>query len=516
MTMNAGYYRNKKHSPDWLLLLAYLFLIVFGWLNIYSSAIEPDSPVIFDISQKYGMQFIWLCTSLVLGILILYIINPNTYEAIAPFFYAFILLLLIAVIFVGKDVNGSRSWFEIGPVKFQPAELSKISTSLLLAYTMSKFNFHLENINDAVTIACIIFIPMLSIILEKETGSALVYAGFVFMLFRFGLSGWFLSFGFLIIFLFVLTMISSPLVATVCAFGIHLLIFGLAFRSLTVAYSVNVLVCILLSVIGILSEWMEKISGTATDAIASVNMNMSAPALENSGGLLEKQGLVFGIFRPEILALILIIPAFIWLYLNCIRKRLHFIKYLAISLVSSIIIIFSVNFIFENILQAHQRARIENLLGITEDLHGIGYNVFQSKIAIGSGGWIGKGFLNGTQTKFNFVPEQSTDFIFCTVGEEWGFLGSLFLVAVYMTLIIRLIILAERQKSKFAMIYGYCVACCLFMHVFINMGMTMGLLPVIGIPLPFLSYGGSSMWSFTILLAIFVKLDMENKRKMHY
>lgn len=516
MRMNTGYYHNKKHSPDWVLLLTYLFLVVFGWLNIYSSAIEPDSPVIFDISQKYGMQFIWLCTSLVLGILILYIINPNTYEAIAPVLYVFILLLLIAVIFVGRDVNGSRSWFEIGPVKFQPAELSKISTSLLLAYTMSKFNFHLDNMKDAATIACIILIPMATIVLEKETGSALVYAGFIFMLFRQGLSGWFLSFGFLIIFLFVLTMVSSPLVAIVCAFGIHLLIFALASRNLSIAFLVNVLICILLAVIRPLSEWIMNMGSTATDAIASVDIDMNARALEAESNILEKQDLVFGVLKPEVLAILLIVPAFVWLYLNCIRKRLHFIKYLAVSLVSSIIIIFSVNFIFENVLQAHQRARIENLLGITEDLHGIGYNVFQSKIAIGSGGWIGKGFLNGTQTKFNFVPEQSTDFIFCTVGEEWGFLGSLFLVAVYMTLIIRLIILAERQNSKFAMIYGYCVACCLFMHVFINMGMTMGLLPVIGIPLPFLSYGGSSMWSFTILLAIFVKLDMENKRKMYY
>lgn len=515
MRMNTGYYHNNKHSPDWVLLLAYLFLVVFGWLNIYSSAIEPDSPVIFDISQKYGMQFIWLCTSLVLGILILYIINPNTYEAIAPVLYIFILILLIAVIFVGRDVNGSRSWFEIGPVKFQPAELSKISTSLLLAYTMSKFNFNLSNMKDAATVACIILIPMATIVLEKETGSALVYAGFVFMLFRQGLSGWFLSFGFLIIFLFVLTMVCSPLIAIICTFGIHLLIFALASRNLSIAFLTNALICVLLTVIRPLSEWMEKISSTATDAIASVDVNMSALTLAVESNILEKHP-VFGGLRPETLAVLLIVPAFAWLYLNCIRKRLYFIKYLAISLVSSLIIIFSVNFIFENVLQAHQRARIENLLGITEDLHGIGYNVFQSKIAIGSGGWIGKGFLNGTQTKFNFVPEQSTDFIFCTVGEEWGFLGSLFLISIYMTLIIRLIILAERQNSKFAMIYGYCVACCLFMHVFINMGMTMGLLPVIGIPLPFLSYGGSSMWSFTILLAIFVKLDMENKRKMYY
>lgn len=510
-----NYYQHRKISPDWILLFAYLFLIVFGWLNIYSSAIEPDSPVIFDISQKYGMQFIWMCTSLLLGILILYIISPNTYEAFALVFYVLILLLLIAVIFVGRDVNGSRSWFEIGPVKFQPAELSKISTSLLLAYTMSKFNFHLANMKDAANIALILLLPMASIILEKETGSALVYIGFVFMLFRQGLSGWFLSFGFLMILLFVLTMLCSPLAAIVCAFSMHLLILGLASRNLSLAYFFNLFICILLAFLKPLSRLIDEMSRTTIDAFAFVDKTIDSQIIAGSNSIADEPDLIFGLFSPEMLAIIILIPAFLWLYINCIRKRVYFVKYFAISLAMSIILVFSENMIFENILQAHQRARIENLLGITEDLRGIGYNVFQSKIAIGSGGWLGKGFLNGTQTKFNFVPEQSTDFIFCTVGEEWGFVGSLLLIAVYMTLIIRLIILAEKQNSKFAMIYGYCVACCIFMHVFINLGMTMGLLPVIGIPLPFLSYGGSSMWSFTILLAIFVKLDMENKRKIY-
>ena len=313
--------------------------------------------------------------------------------------------------------------------------------------------------------------------MEKETGSALVYCGFVFLLYREGLSGWFLVFGLLSILLFVVTLAISPLAAIILLFALHGIANGLFTGTLAKHIAVVLPICILLG-------FLPKICA-----------------------ILEFEFL--NSIKVEYIALAFAMVAAALCFWKFIGKRARRMKLLMLSFLCSIALVFSVEFIFQKILQPHQRARIENLLGITEDLMGAGYNVHQSKIAIGSGGFAGQGFLNGTQTKFDFVPEQSTDFIFCTVGEEWGFLGSVAIIAIYAFLIIRLIVLSERQKDNFARIYGYCVACCFFMHVFINIGMTMGLVPVIGIPLPLLSYGGSSLWSFTVLLFIFIKLDME-------
>ncbi|MBR4882430.1 MAG: rod shape-determining protein RodA, partial [Bacteroidales bacterium] len=381
------------------------------------------------------------------------------------------------VIFLGKEVNGSHSWFEFGKVKFQPAEISKISTSLFLAYIMSKYGFRLGRFRDALAVALTILVPMALIVMEKETGSALVYCGFVFLLYREGLSGWFLVFGILAILLFIVTLAVSPLAAIIILFVLHGVangaFTGTLIKHLSVIAPISVLLGFLPKILSF--EWFQEVEMIDVEYIALGIVSLVA---------------IWGLWR-------------------FVGKRARHIKLLFLSFLCSVALVFSVEFIFEKILQPHQRARIENLLGITEDLMGVGYNVHQSKIAIGSGGFTGKGFLDGTQTKFDFVPEQSTDFIFCTVGEEWGFLGSVLVIGVYLFLIIRLIILSERQKDHFARIYGYCVACCFFMHVFINIGMTMGLVPVIGIPLPLLSYGGSSLWSFTVLLFIFIKLDME-------
>lgn len=471
----------KFGKIDIPLVLCYLFLVLFGWVNIFASVYSPEHSSIFDLSQRYGMQFIWIVTSMVLIVLILFILNPKIYSVLAPPIYVGVCFLLFAVIFLGKEVNGSNSWFQVGPVSFQPAEISKISTSLFLAYIMSKYNFKLLRPANALSVALTLLIPMMLIVMEKETGSALVYCGFIFLLYREGLSGWFLLFGILSIILFVVTLAVSPLASITLLF----VLVGVANGIFTGTIWRHLLILAPLTALLIYLSRLSQI-----EALSFI-----------------------GSIKTEYLALAITLTAAIFALVKYTRKRARHIKFLFLSFICSLGLIFSVQFIFNEILQPHQRARIENLLGITEDLKGAGYNVHQSKIAIGSGGFTGKGFLDGTQTKFDFVPEQSTDFIFCTVGEEWGFLGSVTVVAVYIFLIIRLIVLSERQKDNFARIYGYCVACCFFMHVFINIGMTMGLVPVIGIPLPFLSYGGSSLWSFTTLLFIFVKLDMERWKR---
>lgn len=467
----------KLGKIDIPLVLCYLFLVFAGWINIFASVYSEEHSSIFDISQRYGMQFIWIVTAFILAASVIFIINPKAYSVLSPPIYVFVCILLFAVIFLGKEVNGSHSWFEFGKVKFQPAEISKISTSLFLAYIMSKYGFRLGRFRDALSVALTILIPMALIIMEKETGSALVYCGFVFLLYREGLSGWFLVFGLLAILLFVVTLAYSPLVAIIILFVLHGIANGLFSGTLLKHMLVIIPIAVLMGFLPKLYTFEQL------EFLSAINV--------------EYMALGIATFAASVC---------FWKFIG---KRMKHLKLLMLSFLCSIALVFSVDFIFQKILQPHQRARIENLLGITEDLMGAGYNVHQSKIAIGSGGFAGKGFLNGTQTKFDFVPEQSTDFIFCTVGEEWGFLGSIAVIAVYMFLIIRLIILSERQKDNFARIYGYCVACCFFMHVAINIGMTMGLVPVIGIPLPLLSYGGSSLWSFTVLLFIFVKLDME-------
>ena len=470
---------NRFEKIDIPLVVCYLMLVFIGWINIYAAVYSQEHSSIFDMSQRYGMQFIWIITALILAVAILFVINPKVYSVLSPPIYLGVCLLLVAVIFLGKEVNGSNSWFQIGPVSFQPAEVSKISTSLFLAYIMSKYNFRLGNMRDALGVALTILVPMAIIVMEKETGSALVYCGFIFLLYREGLSGWVLVFGILSIVLFVVTLAVSSLAAIIILFVLAGTINGIYTRKLMQHLVVIVPTAILLGFLPAIAEkWIPSLAGFKFEYIAlgtTTALALAAPVIYKG-------------------------------------KRGRHLKYLLAGFFCSIALIFSVEFIFNNILQPHQRSRIENLLGITEDLMGAGYNVHQSKIAIGSGGFAGKGFLNGTQTKFDFVPEQSTDFIFCTIGEEWGFMGSVLVVGIYLLLISRLIILSERQKDRFARIYGYCVACCFFMHFFINIGMTMGLVPVIGIPLPLLSYGGSSLWSFTTLLFIFIKLDMERWR----
>jgi rod shape determining protein RodA len=401
---------------DWFTIFLYLLLIFMGWVNIYAAVYNEEHQSMFDMTQNYGRQLFWIVTSLVLCGVIL-TIDSEFYTTFAIPIYLLMILVLLATIFLGVEVKGSRSWFEIGDIRIQPAEFAKFATGLALAKFLSNANIKLENLKTKIIAGIIIAIPPLIIIAQNETGSALVFGALVFVLYREGLSGNYLLLGLGVVTLFILTL------------------------------------------------------------------------------LFDKMILVYIIGAITMAAIILV------------KKKLSKILPLLALFIVSTGMIFSVDYVFETKLQDHQKKRINVLLGKETDLKGAGYNVNQSKIAIGSGGVFGKGFLNGTQTKYNFVPEQSTDFIFCTIGEEWGFVGTTVVILLFVLLLIRLVNLAERQRSPFGRIYGYAVASIIFFHLTINIGMTIGLAPVIGIPLPFFSYGGSSLWSFTILLFIFLKLD---------
>ena len=423
--------RGLKQTVDWRLVGIYIALVFIGWINIYASVHSSEPSSIFDLSCRSGKQFIWMITAFIIAAVILFALNPHYWEVSALPLYLVVTALLVLVIFVSKDVKGSHSWFGLGPVKFQPAELSKISTSLLLATVLSKMNRPLNRFVDVLRIAPIILLPMLIIVAESETGSALVYVGFIFVLYREGLSGWYLTLIGAAIVVFILTLVSN--------------------------WWISIIVC----------------------------TSVAAAFL-------------------------------IWTFIHYRKRsktgRRVWIRNIILSYIGAIALVFATDFLFHNVLQDHQRSRIEVLLGLKDDPSGVGYNVRQSMIAIGSGGLTGKGFLGGTQTAYGFVPEQSTDFIFCTVGEEWGFVGCLLVVVLYCLLIGWIIQDADKSRETFTRIYGYCLASCLFMHLFINIGMTIGLMPVIGIPLPLLSYGGSSLWTFTAMLFIFIALNrQENK-----
>ena len=431
-TLETGSFdRGLGKTVDWRLVGCYLALVLIGWLNIYASIHSAEPGSIFSWSVRSGKQAIWIATAVVLDVLILFVVNPRLWEVISPYAYVAVFFLLVLVIFVSKDVKGSHSWFELGPVKFQPAEVSKITTSLLLAMVMSKPNFRLANRKHFLYVALIIGMPMLAILGESETGSALVYVGFLFVLYREGLSGWWIALLGLAILLFILTLVTKWWISVAVMFA------------LCAGYYLQLL-------------------------------HHSRREQRN------------------------------------LRRRMFWRCVMAF--LAGVVLVFATDFIFNNVLQDHQRSRIEVLLGMKEDPAGVGYNVRQSMIAIGSGGLFGKGYLQGTQTTYGFVPEQSTDFIFCTVGEEWGFLGCLTVILLYVFMIWRILNDADRSREAFTRIYGFCLAACLFMHLFINIGMTIGLMPVIGIPLPLLSYGGSSLWAFSVMIFIFIALDRQEKK----
>lgn len=400
---------------DWFTVVLYVALVILGWLNIYASVYNEEHNQITDLSQKYGKQMIWIGSAFIIAIVIL-IIDGSFYAAFAWPIYFFSLLTLIAVLFLGKEVSGSKSWFRFGEFGVQPAEFAKFCTAMALSKYLSRLDIKLTDDKTKFISASLFLIPTALVLLENETGLALVFFAFILMLYREGLSGNFLLFGVIIAVLFVLALLIDKII-----------------------------------LIGIL------------------------------GGL---SILLFVFMR---------------------KSRQNIFLLLLIFVVSSVVI-YGVDYAYSH-LQPHQRKRIDVFLGKEVDMKKAGYNVNQSLIAIGSGGLTGKGYLNGTQTKYDFVPEQSTDFIFCTVGEEWGFAGTAIVLSLFLILLLRILFLAERQRSSFSRIYAYSVASILFFHLVVNVGMTIGLAPVIGIPLPFFSYGGSSLWSFTILLFILIKLD---------
>jgi rod shape determining protein RodA len=408
--------RSIFDNLDWVMVSIYLVMVFLGWINIYAAVYNEEHKSILDISQNYGKQLLWIGSSVLIATIIL--LTDGKFFTISAYpIYGLVIVTLILVLVFGTEVSGSKSWFEIGSFRIQPAEFGKFATALVVAKYLSTLNIKFEHTRTKLITAAFIVTPALLILLQNDTGSALVYGAFLFVLYREGLSGNFLMAGVAVVTVFIITLLFDPRIMMWIVGIIALIIFLIGKRN-----------------------WKNALL-------------ISGVAVLFSG------------------------------------------------------ISYSVGYVVDNVLEKHQKTRINVMLGKEDDPKGVGYNVNQSKIAIGSGGFSGKGFLNGTQTKYKFVPEQSTDFIFCTVGEEWGFLGSFVIVVLFLVLLVRIIFVAERQKSPFTRIYGYGVASVLFFHFAVNIAMTIGLAPVIGIPLPFFSYGGSSLWAFTLLLFVFIKLD---------
>ena len=460
---------NLLANIDWVSILLYLLLVFIGWLNIYAAVYDENHSSIFDISQKYGKQLVWIGAAFVLAFLVL-LTDSKFFTTFSMVIYGIMIFLLIAVLFLGTETKGARSWFEIGDFRIQPAEFAKFATNLAIAYVMSRHNFKVMRFSSLLTIGLILALPAGLIILQNDTGSALVYSSFILVLFREGLHGSILLLCFVAAAIFVMALLYSPFTVLLVIIGGSLIAFYYYRHDIRELFQIILFIGCGFGLFALI-KWIFNLSISDYYMLLIVYVITSITA-------------IYPIYKRKMKNMI----------------PLLLISWLCVGAAPS------VNYVFDH-LQSHQQDRINELLGIKVDPKGTGYNVTQSKIAIGSGGLLGKGFLQGTQTKLNFVPEQSTDFIFCTVGEEWGFMGSMIIVALLTAFILRIIKLAERQRSSFSRIYGYGVASILFFHVAVNIGMTIGMVPVIGIPLPFFSYGGSSLWSFTILIFIFLRLD---------
>ena len=451
-------------------IVLFLLLILMGWFNIYAAVFNEEHPGLLDFSQRYGKQFLWIAASLVLAIFIV-IIDNRFYFFFSWFIYGTCMLLLILVVIFGKEINGAKSWFEFGSISLQPSELAKFGTSLALAAYLNTRRQDLTQMSVLLPAASIILFPAMLTMLQPDTGSAIVFFSLFIVLFREGMSPYIFVSGLLMIALFFLTLLTNILYLTFALIIIAVILVWFTTRKWKLVLFGTGIFLFIAGTIYLLDHYIIKSIGNELVVFISLILSGAAYAF--------------------------------YIY----TKRAASVLIIYIFLIGSIIFVNSFDYAFNNMLPKHQKDRVNILLGFKTDLHGTGYNVNRSIISIGSGGFAGKGFLQGTQTKFKFVPKQSSDFIFCTVGEEWGFLGSGLVIGIYLFLLLRLIFLAERQRSDFARIYGYCVVSILFTHIFLNVGMAIGLVPVIGIPLPFLSYGGSSLWGFTILLFIFLRLD---------
>lgn len=478
---------NIKKSVDWFTLTLYVILVFCGWFSIYGASYDYENVTsIFDMSGRAGKQLVWMGTSFILGFTILKL-DSNIYDILAYYIYAAFILLLLLTIAIAPDIKGSRSWLVItNDIRLQPAEFAKFAVALALARFLNSYNFKLMTFKNLSIILLIIGVPMLLILLQKETGSALVYTAFILVLYRQGLPGIILFLG----------------VSAIVFFVVGLKFSETDMGLITTGEFISIIIVIVISAILLLSYRQDRTA--ARNIILAAIVFFGIAYLINYLGVNVNYGILALIALGGLVAYLLVLAKKHW-------SKVYLLT--AVFAITSILFVSSIDYIFTDVMQPHQQMRIKVTLGMEDDLMGAGYNVNQSKIAIGSGGFLGKGYLNGTQTKLKYVPEQDTDFIFCTVGEEQGFIGSVFVLAVFLALILRLIYLAERQKSAFGRVYGYCVACIFLFHVAINIGMVIGLTPVIGIPLPFFSYGGSSLWGFTILLFIFLRIDMARKRR---
>lgn len=461
----------RSNHTDWLSVLVFIALMVIGWVNIYAAVYDESATAGFVWGSQYGMQLIWICASLLVAGVILLIDKIYIHQWTYPI-YVVLFLLLLSTLVIGKEVNGAKAWLVLGPVSLQPAEFMKFGVSLALARYMSEYSFSLRNPSSLLGVGLLMALPMGVIMLQPDMGSAIVYCSFLVMFYREGLNEWIYYILCVVVGVFILSFFLTP--------------------------SVLVLLLLLVCVV-----WQ-----------AIANRNPKESIIYLSAVLLISGALYFGMnyllmkeFSYYSALLWTVIPSLVPVAIYAFRERLHSIYAFMALLVGAILFSSAVDYVFNDMLAIHQQKRILDLLGIEQDTQNWGYNVNQSKIAIGSGGFSGKGFLEGTQTKYDFVPEQSTDFIFCTVGEEWGFLGTTFVLILFAVLILRLMRMGERQGEPFKRIYCYSVAGIFLFHVMINVGMTIGLLPVIGIPLPLFSYGGSSLLAFTVLFFVAVKLD---------
>ena len=441
-------------SLDWWTIFIYVALLAFGWVSVCGASYTYGDTDIFSLDSRSGMQIVWIGTSLALGLFLL-LLDDRFYDTFAYVIYGLLVLVLIATIFNPHEIKGSRSWLVLGPLRLQPAEFAKFATALAVAKLMSTYGFTMDKWKHFAAAVAVVLLPMICIVLQKETGSALVYISFFLMFYREGMTGSILFTGVAMVFYFVV---------------------GVRFEETMLwgtPTSVGKFVVLL--------------------AVQTFTAFMVRFYCQDKRQFWLILGYSYGLTLLALLFSKFVIP--------------FDIVWVALFTIGSVIFFNAADYVLNNIMEPHQRTRINVLLGLDEDLAGAGYNVHQSEIAIGSGGLLGKGFLNGTQTKLKYVPEQDTDFIFCTVGEEEGFLGCAAVLLLFLALILRLIKMAERQPFRFGRVYGYCVLSIFLFHLFINVGMVLGLTPVIGIPLPFFSYGGSSLWGFTLLLFIFLRID---------
>lgn len=481
MVQQTDKQKGVLRSLDWWTIGIYLALLAFGWISVCGASFTYGETDIISLDTRSGMQIVWIGTSICLGFVLL-MLDDRFYDTFSYVIYGILLVLLFATIFNPHEIKGSRSWLVMGPLRIQPAEFAKFATALAIAKLMSTYGFNMHRWRDFAVACAVVLLPMIFIIGQKETGSALVYMSFFLMFYREGMTGSVLFTGVAMVIYFVvgIRFEESFMLDTGTSIG---------------KFAVLLLVQIFTS--ALVYVYCKNLGHALTIFFYSVGITIIA--------------ILFAVFVIpfDIVWVQLVISAAVVGYLlyQWLTERVRDYLYVMIFTLGSIVFFYSADYVLNNIMEPHQRVRINVLLGLDQDLAGAGYNVHQSEIAIGSGGLKGKGFLNGTQTKLKFVPEQDTDFIFCTVGEEEGFIGATSVLLLFLALILRLIVLAERQTFKFGRVYGYCVLSIFLFHVFINVGMVLGLTPVIGIPLPFFSYGGSSLWGFTILLFIFLRID---------